>query len=89
MSRRSTRTGRRILIVLGAAVALVLTTLVGPPAGAAGRGSAEAQARLDVYTASLTAKQAGELARSGHDMSAAQRTADGVIADLVLTSQEA
>ena len=40
MSRRSTRTGRHILVVLGAAVALVLATLVGPPAGAAGRGSA-------------------------------------------------
>ena len=87
MSRRSTRTGRHILVVLGAAVALVLATLVGPPAGAAGRGSAEAS--LNVYSASLTAEQAGELARSGHDMSSAKGTADGVTADLVLTSQEA
>ena len=89
MSRRSTRTGRHILVVLGAAVALVLGTLWGSPAGAAGRGSAKAPAPLDVYSASLTAKQAGELARSGHDMSSAKSTADGVTADLVLTAQEA
>ena len=89
MSRRSTRTGRHILVVLGAAVALVLGTLWGAPAGAAGRGSAKAPAPLDVYSASLTAKQAGELARSGHDMSSAKSTADGVSADLVLTAQEA
>jgi hypothetical protein len=89
MSRRSTRTGRHLLIVLGAAAALVLGTLWGPPAGAAGRGSAKAQAPLDVYSASLTAKQAADLARSGHDMSSAQSTADGVTADLVLTAEEA
>jgi hypothetical protein len=89
MSRRSTRTGRHVLVVLGAAVALVLATLWGQPAGAAGRGSGQAQAPLNVYSASLTAKQAGELARSGHDLSAAKSTADGVTADLVLTAQEA
>ena len=89
MSRRSTRSGRHILVVLGAAAALVLATLWGPPAGAAGRGSAAAQAPLNVYSAALTAKQAGELARSGYDMSSAKSTADGVAADLVLTSQEA
>jgi hypothetical protein len=89
MSTRPTRTGRRTLAVIAAAGALVLGTLWGPPAGAAGGGGAAGQAPLDVFAASLTLGQAGELARAGYDMSSARSSAGGVTADLVLTAEEA
>jgi hypothetical protein len=89
MSTRPTRTGRRTLAVIAAAGALVLGTLWGPPAGAAGGGGAAGQAPLDVFAASLTLGQASELARAGYDMSSARSSAGGVTADLVLTAEEA
>jgi hypothetical protein len=86
---RSPRTGRRTVAILAAAAALLLGTVWGTPAGAAGGSGAVDQAPLDVFSASLTAKQAGELARAGYDMSSARATAAGVTADLVLTAGEA
>src|SRR5215210_1526544 len=86
-ARRSRPSLRRVSLVVAAA-ALVLGTLWVAPAGAAGRSGADREP-LDVFVASLTAEQAGELARAGIDMESAQSTAEGVVADLVLTAGEA
>jgi hypothetical protein len=88
MSARPSRPILRRASVLVAAAALVLGTLWVAPAGAAGSSAADREP-LDVFVASLTSAQAGELARGGYDLESARSTADGVVADLVLTAGEA
>jgi hypothetical protein len=88
MSARPSRPIPRRVAVFVAAAALVLGTLWVAPAGASG-SSAAAREPLDVFVASLTSAQAGELARAGYDLESARSTADGVVADLVLTAGEA
>src|SRR5215216_5677997 len=67
-----------------AAVAVVLTLFFAPGAGAKQR----AADRLDVYTATVSAKQLSDLQAKGLDVEGEKQTAGGIQAQLILTRSQ-